>query len=119
MESWNDDGGERVLLISSDTLGRGNEELGRVLMVNYLRSLAAAERLPSVVLLMNAGVKLSLKGSPVLDALRGMEERGAEIRVCTTCLKFFNVLEKLAVGTASGMSEAVEALTRAARTMTL
>ncbi|MBP7866880.1 MAG: sulfurtransferase-like selenium metabolism protein YedF [Acidobacteria bacterium] len=119
MESKNDDGGGQVLLITTDALGSGNEELGRVLMVNCLRTLAAAERLPAVVLLMNAGVKLALEGSPVLDALRGMEERGAEIRACTTCLKFFNVLEKLAVGTASGMGEAVETLTRAARTMTL
>lgn len=119
MDFKNDDGGGSVLLITSETLGRGNDELGRTLMVKYLRTLAAAERLPATLVLMNAGVRLALDGSPVLDALREIERRGTRIRACTTCLTFFNVLEKLAVGTAGTMDDAVEALGRAGGAVTL
>lgn len=119
MDFKKDEGGGSVLLISSEALGRGNDELGRTLMVKYLRTLAAAERLPATLLLMNAGVRLALDGSPVLDALREMERRGTRVRACTTCLTFFNVLEKLAVGTAGTMADAVETLARAAGTVSL
>lgn len=98
------------VLILTDRLGRGNEELGRVLMQSFLYSLARNEETPRAVNLMNEGVRLACTGSASLDDLALLAEKGVAIRACGTCLDFFGLKDELAVGEVGTMPEAVAAL---------
>ncbi len=92
-----------VVLIADDLLGRGDEKLGKILMEGFISTLAEQEKTPDMILLMNAGVRLAVEGSPMVQTLEAMIDRGSEMLVCGTCLDFFGLKEKLAVGMVSNM----------------
>ncbi len=98
------------VLIATDRIGRGDDELGRKLMASYLATLK--EMGPDLwrVILLNAGVKLAVKGADTLKPLRELEESGVSILVCGTCLTFFDLLEKKAVGETTNMLDVVTSL---------
>jgi len=104
------DARDTVILISSEVLGRGDDDLGRVLMAAYLDTLSQFARRISHVILMNSGVKLAVEGSPVLEQLRGLEKVGAKVLSCGTCLNHYGLREKLGVGTISNMLSILEIL---------
>lgn len=99
------------ILITTDRLGAGDAELGRVLMRNFIYALARAERAPVAVMLANEGVRLACEGSEVLDDLRLLVEAGVTVRSCGTCLDFLDLKESLAVGVVGTMVELVDAVT--------
>ncbi len=101
-----------VILVTSDKLGE-EEELGRLLMKGFISTLREASRRPSKLLFMNTGVFLTVEGSPVLEVLKELESRGVEIYSCGTCLDYFDLKEKLAVGQITNMYDTVENLTGA------
>ncbi len=92
-----------VVFIAGDTLGHGDDKLGGILMEGFINTLIEQEPVPDKVLMMNSGVKLAVDGSPVLDALRILTDRGCEILICGTCLDFFDLKDKAAVGIVSNM----------------
>uniref|UniRef100_A0A7V6CE32 Sulfurtransferase-like selenium metabolism protein YedF n=1 Tax=Thermodesulfobacterium geofontis TaxID=1295609 RepID=A0A7V6CE32_9BACT len=101
---------EKVLFISSDSLGRGSEELGRTLMKAFVNALSENEVIPKKIVMVNSGVKLACTGSELLEALRKLEERGVEILVCGTCLNYFNLMEEIKVGKVSNAYEILNTL---------
>jgi len=103
-----------VVYISSETMGRGDDELGRILMLAYLDTLSHFAKDISHVIFVNAGVKLAVEGSPLLDYIRELEKMGAEVLSCGTCLKHFGLTEKLAVGSISNMYTILDAQSKAA-----
>ncbi|TYP57426.1 sulfurtransferase-like selenium metabolism protein YedF [Thermosediminibacter litoriperuensis] len=111
-------GSPYVLLVTGDTLGRGAEELGKLLMKNYFYSLKEAPRLPECVLFLNRGVYLTIQGSEVLDTLRELESSGMEVLSCGTCLDYYGLKEKLAVGSITNMYTIAEKISRF-RTITI
>lgn len=100
---------KRVLILS-DTIGNSDTELGRVLMRNFIYSLARTEPRPSAVMMMNEGVRLACEGSGVLDDLRLLAEFGVGIRACGTCLDYIGMRDELAVGEVGTMPDSVAAL---------
>jgi selenium metabolism protein YedF len=100
--------GKTVVVLSSDTMGSGDQDLGRVLMKGFVFALTELDRLPDKILLYNSGVKLSVAGSDSLGDLQKLEERGVEILNCGTCLNFFNLTNELAVGSVTNMYEIVQ-----------
>ncbi len=98
------------LLIVTDRIGRGDDELGRLLMRNFIYSVARDDRPPAALMLMNEGVRLACEGSEVLDDLRLLAENGVAVKACGTCLDFLGLTEKLAVGEVSTMPASVAAL---------
>jgi selenium metabolism protein YedF len=100
---------KRVLFLS-DRIGRGDDELGRVLMKNFLYSLARNEERPAAVVFMNEGVRLACEGSDSLDDLRLLAENGVAVKACGTCLDFLSLMDALAVGEVGTMPASVEAL---------
>ena len=108
-----------VLMITSAEIGSGSPELGHLLMLKFLRALEVAPTAPEVILLMNDGIRLALDDAPTLEPLRGLMQRGVRIQVCGTCLNFFRVGDRLAVGSVGTMDQAVESLTMARRHLAL
>lgn len=102
-----------VVVISSDQMGNGNEELGKILMKGFIFALTKLDALPETVLLYNGGAKLSVEGSESLDDLKMLEALGVEILTCGTCLNYYGLSEKLAVGNVSNMYEIAEKMTLA------
>ena len=84
-------------------MGRGSDELGKLLMKSFLFAVSQLPRLPRTVLFYNGGAKLTVEGSESLEDLRNMEAQGVEILTCGTCLNFYGLTEKLAVGGVTNM----------------
>ncbi len=111
--------GERVLLITSDQLGSGPEELGRLLMKNFIHTLLETVPQPDRILLLNSGVLLAVCGAETVEALRKLEERGVELFACGLCLDYFHKKEQLAAGAVTNMFSTAEALLYAASVIRL
>lgn len=105
------EGNNRTLvLITTETIGRGDDELGGKLMGNFLATLPElGPRLWRIVLI-NGGVKLASCPGPALDALKKMAAEGVSVLVCGTCLAHFGLLEAKAVGDTSNMLDIVTSL---------
>ena len=89
-------------------MGGGDEQLSLVLLNNYLRLLNEEEELPRVIVFYNAGVKLICKGSPVLEALNALQERGVRLLACKTCLNHFKLMEQMETGIGGTMMDIIE-----------
>jgi len=100
----------KIFLIQSEGLGRGDEQLGSMLMANFLRLLGESEDKPGSLIFWNAGVRLLCQGSPVLNRLKQLEEQGVELLACTTCLEHFDLMDKLAVGKPTTMVTSIQSM---------
>ena len=109
--------GDPVVFIDSDTLGRGSEELGKILMRSFLHTLGEAGSQPKKIILINSGVKLACEGSAVLEDLGNLFRRGVEILSCGTCLDYFSLKERLQVGRISNMYEILNSLVQAGKVL--
>ena len=108
-----------VLLVTSDGIGRGDDDLGRLLMHRFLHELGTAATLPERLLFMNSGVKLVVDDSAALGQIERIEESGVQVFACSTCLDRFGLIDRIAVGSSTDMSSTVTALTGAKRVVTL
>ena len=94
---------DTVVAIASDQMGEGAEELGKTLLKAFVFSLTQQDKLPKTILFYNGGAHLTCEGSPMLEDLRALEAEGVEILTCGTCLNFYGLTEKLAVGGVTNM----------------
>ncbi len=99
-----------VLALTSRSLGRGDDELGRTIAVNFLRTLAFRDEVPHVVVCYNEGVKLAEQGSPAVPMLEALVQKGADLILCGTCVNYFQIQDRLVVGHVGDMKGIVEAL---------
>ena len=102
---------EKVFLIQGESLGRGDETLGKLLMANFLRLLGEGDQKPHQIIFWNSGVKLVCEGSAVVDHLRKLEAQGVELLACTTCLEYLSLKDKQLVGKPTTMARSIVALT--------
>jgi selenium metabolism protein YedF len=103
-----------VVVLASDRMGEGDPALGDVLMRAFFQSLVQMP-VPQKMLFYNRGVFLALNDSPVLPELRGLQDLGVGLLVCGTCLDFYKVRERLAVGQVSNMFAILETQMQADR----
>lgn len=113
--SCNVSSGELVAVISSDTMGRGSDELGKVLMKAFIHTLLQADELPVKMLFYNSGVKLAAVDSDALEDLQNLHDAGVEILLCGTCLNFFNLSGKTGAGKTTNMFEILSVMSSAGR----
>jgi selenium metabolism protein YedF len=111
--------GGPVLLISTNQLGQGSEELGTMLMRNFIYTLTKRDDLPETIIFMNSGVKLSTVDSPVVEELNQLEENGTRILVCGTCLDYFKLKEVHRCGEVSNMYDITDLIFAATRVVTV
>ena len=100
--------GDQVVVVSSERMGTGDDELGRTLMKGFLFALTQLDELPGAVLLYNGGVKWACEGSEALDDLRALADAGTDVLSCGTCLAHYGLTERLAVGEPTNMYAIVE-----------
>lgn len=111
--------GPLVLVVTADKMGRGNTELGQILVRGFFHTLGEVEPLPQTIIFFNTGVKLACQGSPVLEDLQALEAEGIEVLVCGTCLNYFELTDELAAGQVSNMYDIAETMLAAGKVVNL
>jgi selenium metabolism protein YedF len=102
--------GPLVIYVSADVMGRGEPDLGGILIRAFLHTLNEVEPKPDVMVFVNTGVRLTVEGSLVLEDLQALADGGTEILVCGTCLGYFELKDKVAAGEVSNMYTIAETL---------
>jgi selenium metabolism protein YedF len=95
--------GDYSVVISSELMGQGDEELGRTLIKSFLVALSCLDSMPSSIMFYNSGVKLTVNDSAVVEILHEIENKGAEILICGTCVDHFKIGDRINVGRISDM----------------
>lgn len=111
--------GERILLITSDRLGDGADELGHLLMRNFIHTLLETAERPDRILFLNSGVLLTVQGAETIEALSALADLGVDLASCGVCLDFYKKKEQLAVGMVTNMFSIAEQLLGAASVIRL
>ncbi|WP_130805421.1 sulfurtransferase-like selenium metabolism protein YedF [Senegalia massiliensis] len=110
---------DTTIIINSDKMGEGNDELGKILIKGFIYSLTESLPYPSTLVFYNNGVKLTVEGSECLEDLKTLEEAGVEILSCGTCLDYNNIADKLSVGGVTNMYTIVEKIKNSTNTITI
>lgn len=97
-----------VVAVGADHMGEGSNELGAALLKGFIFALTMQDKLPSTILFFNGGARLTCEGSDSLEDLKALGEKGVEILTCGTCLDFYGLKDKLAVGSVTNMYDIVE-----------
>ena len=104
------------VVISRDTMGEGSEELGKILIKGFIYSLTELPLHPEFVIFLNSGAFLTSNGANTVDDLKTLSNKGTEILTCGTCISYYELSDKPAVGSIANMYEITE-LIAAARTV--
>ncbi|HHB75808.1 MAG TPA: sulfurtransferase-like selenium metabolism protein YedF [Desulfobulbus sp.] len=104
-----------VYVISSDSMGRGSDELGWALLQTYIQTIEQVDPLPTKIIFYNSGVKLVTGQSGALDALISLQQKGVEILACGACLDYFQLKSEIKIGHISNMHEIMTAMSEAGK----
>ncbi len=108
-----------VIVVNNDGMGSAEEALRHKLLRVYLTMLQENGFHPGAICFYAGGVKMVVEGSPVLDLLHALEEKGVRLIICSTCLQYFGLTDKVAVGIVGGMNDIVLAQWMASKVITL
>jgi hypothetical protein len=110
---------DTVILITNNGMGKGPQDLQLTLLGKYLELLDLQNDLPSALCFYTEGVRLVTEGSPVIERLRALEEKGIRLIVCSTCLNYFGLVDKVKIGIVGGMGDILAAQWQAGKVITL
>jgi hypothetical protein len=108
-----------VIMFTNEGLGKANPELQLKLAGTYLKLLLENNYLPNSICFYTDGVKLVVSGSPVLDQLQQLEQRGVRLIICSTCLYYFGLTDQVQVGIAGSMADIMEAQVKATKVISI
>jgi sulfur relay (sulfurtransferase) complex TusBCD TusD component (DsrE family) len=112
--------GKTVFAFPSYGMGQTQDaDLKIRLARKFLSLIALADPLPAQVCFYTDGVRLCVHGSPVLDELTTLQQKGVELVLCSTCLETFGLTDQVAVGVVGGMGDIITALVNADNAVTL
>jgi selenium metabolism protein YedF len=92
-----------LIQLKSNSMGSGNDDLGKILMRSFINSLLKQELLPTHILLYNAGVLLAVQETDTATSLSELESKGVQVILCGTCVDFYAIKEQLATGVVGNM----------------
>ena len=110
---------DTVVLITREGMGSADAILQQKLLNTYLGLLLDNESLPEAICFYTDGVKLVVEGSPFLERLSEIEQKGVRLIICSTCLNYFGLTEKVREGIIGGMPDIIEAQAKADKVITL
>jgi len=110
---------ETVLLITRNGMGDAEPALQQKLITTYFKLLDENNILPAAICFYANGVHLAVDGSPVIDSLKSLESRGVRLILCSTCLGYYNLTDRVQVGIVGGMTDIIEAQRRAEKVISL
>lgn len=90
-----------VIVFGSDQMGRGDTDLGKLLVRSYINALKELDTLPQKILFYNSGVKLLSQQSDTADSLKELYEMGVDIIGCGVCIEYYKIV--LGAGRISNM----------------
>jgi selenium metabolism protein YedF len=99
----NDNTKKTVVVITSNAMGSGDDKLGKTLMKGFLFALTKQDTLPDIILFYNSGAFLVAEGSDSIEDLKSLEEDGVEIMTCGACLDYYELKDKVQVGSVTNM----------------
>lgn len=108
-----------LVMVTHNTMGTGNLELGGKLMVNFIKTLPEIRDSLWRLVFVNEGVKLTVSGAEALPVLKDLEKQGVSILVCGTCLDYFDLLEQKQVGETTNMLDILTSLQVAGKVINL
>ncbi|MFM8322175.1 MAG: DsrE family protein [Chloroflexota bacterium] len=110
---------DTVLLITRNGMGHAEPELQIKLIGTYFKLLDEHNILPAAICFYTDGVRLVIDSSPVLEALKSLEAKGVRLVLCSTCLNYLNLADRVQVGVIGGMTDILEAQRQAAKVISL
>ncbi len=110
---------ETVIVINRNGMGEAEQVLQHRLISTYLRLLDEHNILPAAICFYTEGVHLTMEGSPVLETLQSLEKKGVRLILCSTCLNYYNIIDRVKVGIVGGMGDILEAQLRASKVIVL
>lgn len=109
----------KCIFISSDKMGKGNEELGDVLIKGFIYTLTEVKPFPKYIVFVNSGVTLTAQNKATIEHLKILEESGVEVLSCGTCLDYYGLKETLQVGCITNMYNIVDIMKSASQTISI
>jgi hypothetical protein len=100
----------KVLLLSSEGIGYGEEMLGYQILATLLESLEKRSDRPAAIICWNTAVKLVAEDSPLVPRFRRLEEVGVKILLGKLCIGECELTGKIAVGKEATMDEILDLL---------
>lgn len=88
---------ETLYYVRSDSLGV-DPEIGCRLAQAFWNSLHERLQGTATFAFANRGIFLAMDDSPVLEGLKRLAEKGCPIYVCGSCMDYYDVRDRLAVG---------------------
>lgn len=110
---------DTVIQITNNGMGKADEALQQKLATKYLELIQLNGSLPGAICFYTDGVKLVVEGSPTLDQLKVLEKKGVRLIVCSTCLEYFGLSDKVQVGIVGGMTDIIEAQIKAKKVISI
>ncbi len=110
---------ELVVAIGRETMGSGDDDLGRTLMKSFIYALTELDTPPVHLLFFNGGVRLTTEGAATVDDLAALAAKGTAVSSCGACLNFYGLTEKLKVGSVTNMYAIVSAMGQAQKLINL
>lgn len=97
----------KLIIVTSDSLGQGNKELGEVLMENFFTVLRQNESLPKVIFFLNSGVRLLSENHLVSTQLEELKKLGVKLLACKTCVDFYQLANEMKIGELSNIKQLI------------
>jgi sulfur relay (sulfurtransferase) complex TusBCD TusD component (DsrE family) len=110
---------DTVILVTNFGMGKADEKLQVTLIAKYFELLLQNDSLPSAICFYTEGAKLVCEGSPVIEQLRALESNNVRLIICSTCLNYYALTDKIQVGIIGGMGDIIEAQMKAEKVITL
>lgn len=110
---------DTIILVTNNGMGNADLALQQKLIAKYFELLMQNTNLPAAICFYTEGVKLTVTGSTVLEQLKALEAKGVRLIICSTCLDFYNISDEIQVGIVGGITDIIEAQTKASKVITI
>jgi hypothetical protein len=98
----------KVLMLGSESIGRGDDDLGYEILMAMLASLTKRDDRPTALIFWNTAVRLLAEGSPAVPHLKTLEGKGVQLLAGQLCVRELELTDKMAVGRMATMDEILD-----------